>query len=509
MLPGSASFGIDFGTTNTRVAYYDGHTLRMVPITDAYGKSYGLPTRVTYREGLPAAFGIAATLPEAGASPPGSIKWLLDRDEPVEVDRIAMEPVRIVADFLSHLRTTVGRSIPSTPMDQAAMTIPVNYPPRARRNLMAACSLAGIEITHFFFEPVAALYCDLFARPTSGVAAVFDWGGGSLDIATIAIRDGVAWTRHVEGWHRGGEQFDEIICHQALEGFLRKNPGLPQTAEDIMAGSRGRRLLRQAEVAKIDVSRGDVGSIDYVGLIGSADLEFSLTPEVFDEWIDRSVTEAVNRLKRAIRDTLITPGLLTRLILSGGTCNIPAVQERLARQVGGDRMVTSISIPPSLRADPGGLDDIGNATAMGAALLAVHGTRPVFANDVGVRLAHAWDDHDAFFPIFRAGESVPSEPRRVNFFVSQASSGIARLLVCDRPEAELKPEGRLLRVISVPIDTRESWVDVEFAVDRHLTLRVSASGRVAKPERTDPVWISELNLGFEMPSRPANGGTRG
>src|SRR4051812_18533291 len=100
-----ASFGIDFGTTNTRVAFYDGQALRMVPIRDEkYGKSYGLPTRVTYRDGHPAAFGIAATLPEGGASPPGSIKWLLDRDEPVEVDQIAMEPVRIVADFLAHLR---------------------------------------------------------------------------------------------------------------------------------------------------------------------------------------------------------------------------------------------------------------------------------------------------------------------------------------------------------------------------------------------------------------------
>jgi molecular chaperone DnaK (HSP70) len=495
-------FGIDFGTTNTRVAHYDGKAMHMVPIYDDRGVSYSLPTQLNYENGRPIAFGYAALQRRQGVLPPQSIKWLLDREDPVEIDGRALDPVQMAADFFLHLRRAVGEAVPSTPMDRAAITIPVEYPPRARLNLLRACERAGIELTHFFFEPVAALYCDLFAHPTSGVAAVFDWGGGSLDIATIKIQDGIAWTRQVEGWHRGGEHFDEMISEQAVEAFLRSHPELPHTAEDILATARGRRLRQLAEQLKIEVSQGRRGVMEYVALVGGADLDYALTAAEFEEWIEQSLAEAVNRLKRAIRETGISPGLLARLFLSGGTCNIPAIQERLARQVAGDRIVTSIAIPPPLHADPGGMDDIGNATALGAALLAVHGTSPVFAADVGVRLSHAWDDHDAFFPIFRAGERVSFAPRSERFFVSDARSGVARLMVCDRPDANAKPQGRLLRIIPVPIDPNESWLEVEFAVDRHLVLRVTASGRVARAQ-AEPAWIPDLNLGFELPARTA------
>jgi molecular chaperone DnaK (HSP70) len=501
MNQGQSVFGIDFGTTNTRVAHYDGKTMHMVPIYDDRGVSYSMPTQVNYEDGRPAAFGYAALHRRQGALPPKPIKWLLDRDDPVEVDGRPMDPVRMAADFFNHLRESVGEAVPSTPMTRAAITIPVQFPPKARLNLILACKQAGIEVTQFFFEPVAALYCDLFTHPTSGIAAVFDWGGGSLDIATIKIEDGIAWTRQVEGWHRGGEHFDEMICEQAVEVFLRSHPELPHTAEDILSTARGRRLRQRAEQVKIELSRGQQSPMEYVALVGGADLDYTLTAAEFEEWIHQSVGEAVNRLKRAIRETGISPGLLARLFLSGGTCNIPAIQERLARQVAGERIVTSIAIPPSLRSDPGGMDDIGNATALGAALLAVHGTRPVFASDVGVRLAHAWDDHDAFFPIFRAGERVTSARRKEQFFVSDASSGVARLMICDRPDTNDKTQGRLLRIIPVPIDPNESWLEVEFSIDRHLVLQVIASGRVAKVQQAEPAWIPDLNLGFEMPAR--------
>jgi exodeoxyribonuclease V alpha subunit len=35
-----------------------------------------------------------------------------------------------------------------------------------------------------------------------------------------------------------------------------------------------------------------------------------------------------------------------------------------------------------------------------------------------------------------------------------------------------QPAGRLLRVMTVPIEKSENWVDVRFTLDRHLTLKV-------------------------------------
>jgi hypothetical protein len=166
----------------------------------------------------------------------------------------------------------------------------------------------------------------------------------------------------------------------------------------------------------------------------------------------------------------------------------------------GDRIVSRLDIPLGMRqttVGSDGMDDIGNATAMGAALLAVHGAEPTFATTLGVRLADK--SGDRFYPVFSAGTIVDFKPKVEKFFVTDTSSGVARLLVCDQDDPNIEPGGRLLRVVAVPIHPEENWVDVTFSMDRHLMLRVKASGR-KETFRGEPTWVQHLNLGFRMPS---------
>ena len=192
--------------------------------------------------------------------------------------------------------------------------------------------------------------------------------------------------------------------------------------------------------------------------------------------------------------------MLARLFLSGGTCNIPRIKNRLAEEFG-DRIVTRLELPAALKhssVGPDGTKDIGNATAMGAALLAVHGADPVFASAIGVRLAEAAGDR--FCPVFQPWEALKfGKPEEVKFFISDASSGVARLLLCDQNDPVLQPSGRLLRIVTVPIDTGENWLKVTFTLDRHLVLRIEASGVKTRADGFEPIWIQHLNLGFRLP----------
>jgi hypothetical protein len=147
---------------------------------------------------------------------------------------------------------------------------------------------------------------------------------------------------------------------------------------------------------------------------------------------------------------------------------------------------------------PDGTKDIENATAMGAALLAVHGADPVFASAIGVRLADA-EGH--FCPVFQPHEALKFETRERKFFISDASSGVARLLVCDQADPVLQPSGRLLRIIPVPIDTGENWLKVSFTLDPHLVLKIKASGEKTSADDFEPVSVQHLNLGFRLPPR--------
>lgn len=510
----TTAYGIDFGTTNTRVAYFDGRTVRVVPFgTRNRGRTYHLPTAVAYQHGEAVEFGAEALAVsgDRGALYPEPLKWGLERDEPVECGGEPRDRVAVAADFLRNLRRLVAAECPDAPLDRAAVTIPVQYPPKARVRLGEAFREAGVEVSHFFYEPVAALYANLAAAPVSGVAAVFDWGGGSLDVATVGLADGVALTRHIDGWHRGGTHFDREVARHGLNAFLARHADHPVagrlTPDRVLGVTAGRNLCLTAESLKPGLGRGEAATLTAINLLGAGNLVHPLSADLFHDLIRPDVTGGLARLDRALAVSGVTPRTLARLYLSGGTCHLPAVRRPLEAAYG-DRLVSALRLPEGL-VDPqarGGLDDIGNATAVGAALLAAVGAAPRFATHVGVRLAGGAGGGEQFLPVFRAGEPVPFDrPKEVKLFVADAADGVARLLVCDQDDPVGQPAGRLVRAMAVPIRPDDNWVVARFTVDRLLSLRVEAIGRKDfpvdksswKPAVDD--WVPSLRLGFRLP----------
>ena len=67
--------------------------------------------------------------------PPESIKWLLAREDPVEVGGHHVKPVEMAAAFFRHLRKEVAATIQTPSLDLTAITIPVHFPTRAGNNL--------------------------------------------------------------------------------------------------------------------------------------------------------------------------------------------------------------------------------------------------------------------------------------------------------------------------------------------------------------------------------------
>lgn len=515
------TFGIDFGTTNTRVAYFDGQTIRAVPFKTGGTRVFQLPTALAYRNGEPVAYGAdALTLPSDRGEPfAHPLKWALGSDRPVDIPGGSREPVEAVTDFLRYLRTSVQAELPGVPFDRAAVTIPVHYPPPARVRLQEAFEAAGVAVTHFFFEPIAAIYAGLAGEPAAGTAAVFDWGGGSLDVATVELRDGIALTRQVDGWHRGGTHFDQLLAEAAVNDFLAAHRDHPNartvSTEQALKLPSVREVQRLAERIKQQLSQSDEKRLMADNLLGMGAMNFRVTADLFHELIRPDLECGLARLERALAASGVTKRTLARLFLSGGTCNLPWLRDQLAK-VFGNRLVSRLRLPERL-IDPratGGLDDIGNATAVGAALLAAFGAAPVFASNLGVRLAGGRDG-DRFHAVFRAGERVEfDKPREHKFFVSDAAGGVARLLVCDQSNDVEQPSGRLLRTLPVPIQEDDNWVVTRFTLDRHLALRVEATGRKDFPvdrkawKTPHDAWVSSLNLGFRLPGGSTVGGAQ-
>jgi molecular chaperone DnaK (HSP70) len=311
------AFGIDFGTTNTRIAYFDGEKLFLVPVYDSENsaRSWYIPSMVAYSGGEPVAYGYDARDRKKGQLPPDAIKWLLAQENLVEIDGVCKKPVEIAADFFRYLKKVVENVKMNEPLTSAAITIPVNYPLLAQKNLCLACQDAGIEVTHLFPEPVAALYCAMLSVPGNGVSAVFDWGGGTLDVATVQVENGLALVKKLDGIKRGGQDFDELICRHALDKFYQDYPSCPIPRETILASPAGKDLRLKAEMAKMALGKlsKTKNKIDRMSLWGSMNLQFTLSEQDFQGWIAPDVEQALKCLLRTIKSSGITPVLLAFL----------------------------------------------------------------------------------------------------------------------------------------------------------------------------------------------------
>lgn len=495
-------FGIDFGTTNTRIAYYDGERVIAVTARSGGTTSTQIPSAVAYKNGRPVAYGNEAL--KAGELKDvyvkTSLKWLMDNEHPIDVGEHLIDPVDIAADFFRYLKEVVKEAqLEEKELLRAALTVPVNYTYRARRNLCRAVEKAGIEIIAIYHEPIAALYCDLELRKTPGLAAVFDWGGGTLDVALVHLENEWAQVLSLDGLRLGGDDFDRTIVNMAVADFYRKNNDLPIEPEDLINHPlQGYSLRRLAEQAKINVSKSEKALLTQMNLVEKKSLMYSFNRRDFEQWISFELDRAVSSLKRAIKSAKVPEARLNHILMSGGTSNIPSVQLRIKQEFGADRTMTALA-----NGFGGKRYDIANATAMGAAQLALNGAHPVFARDYGIRLADVSRNEDLFYPIFRKGERIKfGQKHTQSFYISNSRSGVAQLLICDRLDEELNEAGTLLKVLTVPIDRKENHLDLSFSLDKDLALKIVATGVLAKSkQRESSCVITNINIGFKIPGR--------
>lgn len=80
------------------------------------------------------------------------------------------------------------------PVRKLVMTVPANFNNGQKQATKDACQIAGLECVHIITEPVAAAvaYSTQMNLPEDGESVVvFDFGGGTLDIAALFISTGV------------------------------------------------------------------------------------------------------------------------------------------------------------------------------------------------------------------------------------------------------------------------------------------------------------------------------
>jgi actin-like ATPase involved in cell morphogenesis len=288
----------------------------------------------------------------------------LNNSGQLEVGRLAinqakLDPTRFEPNPKRHIGRTVilgSQAIPSEDMLKAIMDrVAVNArslgsaPPAIlthphawgadRRDMLhAAASRAGLEVKALMEEPVAAaqymMHQNYGLISQGQLAAVVDFGGGTLDVAIL---------RH-EGHYvsvvgsggiadLGGVDLDQAIGDHVL-GELREQHS--ETYERLTnpmepTDRQGRRVFWDSvKEAKEHLSAAEQVHVFVPGPVGS----LMLTRETLETILRPLLQRAVDETKRTLYQFGAPPSSLARLYLVGGSSRIPLLQRMLTEQLG-------------------------------------------------------------------------------------------------------------------------------------------------------------------------------
>src|SRR5215467_3383728 len=140
---------------------------------------------------------------------------------------------------------TLGR-----PVTKAVVTVPAYFNDGQRQATKDAGRIAGLDVLRILNEPTAAALAYGFGKQVTGKIAVFDLGGGTLDVSVLEVAKGVFDVVATGGdTYLGGEDFDNRIIEMLVMNFAKEH-GVDLRKERMAL----QRLKDAAERAKIELS---------------------------------------------------------------------------------------------------------------------------------------------------------------------------------------------------------------------------------------------------------------
>lgn len=489
-----ANIGIDFGTTNSALVSYDKEKNEFLyfNFNEDLTKPKPVSSTIWYHDdtitiGSNARQNINTYSGIDGHHFEKSIKSKLKSDIGINIFGQSVPPFIIAGEIIKYLKNQAATLWMAEKLgvnlNSAVFTIPLNFNGLQRNALRKAANEAGIEVTTFIHEPFAAVVGYFFSQSVSQKQImnnldnlngkfylVFDWGGGTLDITVVKIEDGkMIEFGTSELSDNAGDKFDEDIANWVWNKFIEKN----KEQYDISFLEKNRkdnwdRIVSASEEAKIVLSTQESYFIRVDNITDDLSIEEKITLEIFNSLIENTVQNAINEIDKAIREANIGEVNIDQVLLTGGTCYIPYVQEKLKEKFG-HRVVLA--------------KDADLIIAKGAAVISEMGWLPFLAKDISIQLSD-----DSLYPIFEKNMNIASNKnshRTEDLICCDNRGGFAKIIIV---EADGQRKERNLDIIKVPVqnysfsiynDPKEE-IKLDAVLDKDIILKLTARGFLVK-----------------------------
>lgn len=222
----------------------------------------------------------------------------------------------------------------------AVITVPAFFSDAAKAATKTAGELAGLNVLRIIAEPTSAILSSNIDMSKGGKYMVTDYGGSTLDFSVADISDNVVEILSSYGdVYLGGSDLDNALAKYIVDKFKNDN-GIDLSA-DAMAMSR---IVEASEKAKIELTSSTTTEINLPYITAKDGKPLHLVTEInkakFEEIIKPFIDRLVECGKEALRKAKLSSNDLDGILLIGGSCRIPMVQEAL-RNVFGVKLIKS------------------------------------------------------------------------------------------------------------------------------------------------------------------------
>lgn len=319
-----AIIGIDLGTTNSLASVWKNGAVCLIP--NSLG-TFLTPSVVSVDNSGTLWTGAVAkekmqARPECGAA---SFKRQMGTNHEFRLGNHILKAPQLSAAILKQLKADAEAYLGET-VEEAIISVPAYFNDEQRFAAKQAGQLAGLKVERLINEPsAAALACHFESGNEDSQFLVIDFGGGTLDVSVVECFEQIIEIQAVSGDnHLGGNDFDhciaEYFCEQHSLDFESLTP-----VERIM-------LLKKSEQCKQELTNGKAAMLNYI--YKGNEMGLFLTPEQLVE-VSASLFKRLEKVVfHALTDAALTMEDIDQIVLVGGSCKMPAVQQYIKHFLG-------------------------------------------------------------------------------------------------------------------------------------------------------------------------------
>lgn len=413
-------FGIDFGTTNSAASSLTGadeSSMKQINYGDDEGRPFPSIVAINVKTGEVITGRDAKERKNELSSEYkyfSSIKSIIGSDKPYEIAGKKWRPVDIAAEIFKGLKDRIKERSGDN-CTEAIIAVPVGFTSEKKSNLREAAKMANIKVKMFISEPTAA-YCSNYMnlRGNKNVA-VFDWGGGTLDVAVLRVNKGKVFEMATDGMNMAGDNIDQKMADK-IHLKVCKEKGITISFDELDDATKDQLLMR-CERAKCEFSDDeDIAKIRLNRYDEYGTVREEMTYNYFSKLVEPEVDAAIKCLENTIEKAGLNIENLDKILCVGGSSKLRPFREKMEKKYDTDLLY----YPDKVMWD----------IAKGASIVCMSSGGYGLNQNLGLIL-----DDGEFYQLLNEGQRLPCREKKLNFAITDNEKH-AKFIITDAKDPE-------------------------------------------------------------------------